>query len=483
MGDSSYLLVLQNTFEKKAFVYAPEEKEIIPVNANGFANAVHLAYTYHYPLVIGPDDIWLLICQGLANHVNSDPAKYESMVVKPNRPKTIFIRNDALPDLAAKDWKKLIEDFEQETRLYTQPKVNSLLVQEFSTTTPVIKTVYKATVLETLKTYFDFLSGSGCGIPYIRLTGSVADWEKIDSLAGELDQYDLAFWTKELKPVLKQFIDARKGNADIKFWKNIYKEISYYGVTHMNGWLLKLYPYLQATETLKENMETGSVMLKETFRKNPYLAGNDYIFSDITIHAFPKGYTHVPVTWVNAYKNPAETKNLVLRAGFMGLKQDKTSMEIGTHISWAFMDEDTEAQHVSFEWQPDVMHKNKVWYSIEIHDTANTWPVYHPQKNTNYKEGITELKNFLGEKLKANAAYAGSKGKIKIVFIVTWMGTVELIDVKGCNAALAKEIETTVKTLPYDWKPCYVRPQEFGPPNENGKPAPVLGNMRLKLMI
>ncbi len=53
--------------------YPTSHKNIVQARMHAFVDAVGRAYSEHRPLVISPDMIWLLICQGFSTHVNSNP--------------------------------------------------------------------------------------------------------------------------------------------------------------------------------------------------------------------------------------------------------------------------------------------------------------------------------------------------------------------------------------------------------------------------
>lgn len=44
---------------------------------HGFLGAAFTAYNFHIPLAFGPDDFWLLITQGIAQHLGGDPKRAE----------------------------------------------------------------------------------------------------------------------------------------------------------------------------------------------------------------------------------------------------------------------------------------------------------------------------------------------------------------------------------------------------------------------
>jgi len=56
-----------------------------------------------------------------------------------------------------------------------------------------------------------YMMECGCGIPKVRLMGSLNDWENIRDRALELKKYDLEFWIDAILPILNKFIAAYKG--------------------------------------------------------------------------------------------------------------------------------------------------------------------------------------------------------------------------------------------------------------------------------
>ena len=58
-------------------------------------------------------------------------------------------------------------------------------------------------LMNTLKAYFSYQLVTMCGIPEVTLEGTVDDWKKLRDKALALAWYDLEWWTKALKPVLK----------------------------------------------------------------------------------------------------------------------------------------------------------------------------------------------------------------------------------------------------------------------------------------
>jgi hypothetical protein len=56
--------------------------------------AVHTAFAWHYPLMLGPDDVWLCIAQGFGLHVEANPDALRSRFVRHEGKCTLTIRRD-----------------------------------------------------------------------------------------------------------------------------------------------------------------------------------------------------------------------------------------------------------------------------------------------------------------------------------------------------------------------------------------------------
>lgn len=65
-----------------------------------------------------------------------------------------------------------------------------------------------------------------CGIQNIHMGGTLEDWEKVVQRLASLKQFDvdgnLSYYVRRLLPVLEQFVETFKGQANLEFWNNIY---------------------------------------------------------------------------------------------------------------------------------------------------------------------------------------------------------------------------------------------------------------------
>ena len=63
---------------------------------NFFLAALHASFMHHLPFELRPDDLWLIIEQGVANHVNLNPEEFRAIFVDYTGKKKIVVRDDNL---------------------------------------------------------------------------------------------------------------------------------------------------------------------------------------------------------------------------------------------------------------------------------------------------------------------------------------------------------------------------------------------------
>jgi hypothetical protein len=98
-----------------------------------------------------------------------------------------------------------------------------------------------------------------------------------------LDDFDLDWWTKALKPICHEFAEAAAGRVDLQHWSEIIKKGHTYGTDLIDGWLAKLIPY------------TVDYLSKEAKHRNGLLAHENQN-SGISPSSLPKGLSLVPFT-------------------------------------------------------------------------------------------------------------------------------------------------------------------------------------------
>ena len=299
-----------------------KEKRLFSLGTDVCYKAFVKAYAQHRPIVITPDMMWLLICQGFSYHVNLDPEKYRDLLVSHSGKLDIIVSRNTGNQYTKEDVEFIVSGFAEQVKEYTKGSIASDLVGNFSTTRPLEHLVSQITLLDVVKDYFEFIQYECiCGIPYIKLKGTPADWASMINRIHQFDQFGLEWWTTQLEPILQEFVEAAKGNPNLSFWKSIVKKNRPDEIvgrrcipegpplTKIDGWILKFFPYCQDGRT-PEKVSIAHSLLPET----------------------------VSVPFIHRYVDDAgnlvKDEHLEMTAGFFGVKEDPKTYEMSPVMGW-----------------------------------------------------------------------------------------------------------------------------------------------------
>ena len=220
---------------------------------DAFFRTVVTAYANHQSLVLSPDMIWLLISQGFARYVNAHPEELRPQLVEHDGKMDLVVitPEELLTDNP--DWEKIMGDFSDSIQKYTKGDIAKTIAADFTTTTPVTRIASEITLMESVKSYFEYVvMYLACGIPSVTLQGTPKDWQLVLDKAKRLKPYGLTKWIEELEPILTEFVRTAKGKPDQLFWQRMVKEVrlprlkgggcSFDKPTELDGWVLKLFP-------------------------------------------------------------------------------------------------------------------------------------------------------------------------------------------------------------------------------------------------
>lgn len=447
----------------KEITYFPEEHSKHGA-VNGFNNCliqtVQECYDNHRPLILSPDAIWLAVCQGVAIHINQNYDSLKNVIFIADKPDEIIIRNDSL-EYSSKHWTNLIEALSLETKKYTNDDFYSFFVPEFSTTNSISKTAFQVTLLNSFNKAFKYIGESGCGIPSITVTGKKEDWTLILKNLKLLDKIGLSYWADELRPIIKQFINASQNETDPVFWKDIYKNASEYGGFYISGWIIKFFPYTKelASEGEFDN-RTGLTKIAEIYKKNEFLGGYDYLTSTLSTDNFPSGIVKIPVTW-NDHINDT-IRDIEIYAGFFAIKQysDKTLEPL---ISWAICDKNSKsAEHELIIGRTRYQEYKPEYWSPHFAQDVTDSAVYDIKTFKTHKASIAYIKSILADSLQnsifSKEQYSGKTIKIQILS----NGTVgKVLPEERQDDQLADYIKKILSAQPGKWFPALTHPSEI----------------------
>jgi hypothetical protein len=230
-----------------------------------FFNGMIDAFAFHNPVVLSPDVLWMLICQGFSHYVNENSESMRDILVDFSGSKALSVRTTQSPFSKNFDWAAVTDDFTRQMRSNVQNKeVVDMVVADFSTTDTDNLITSRITLMNTMQKFFEYrLQETICGIPYVTLQGTPDDWKKFAAKVHHLRDYGLDWWADQLEPIAAEFVKASQGNPDGEFWKNIVKktrpgELRGYGClpmggeTKFDGWFLKFLPFTENGMTPNE---------------------------------------------------------------------------------------------------------------------------------------------------------------------------------------------------------------------------------------
>lgn len=359
----------------------------------------------------------------------------------------------------------MIKDFCNETKNHTRNDLYDFFVPNFSTTTPVQTTVYQITLLESYKKKFSYVGETGCGIPQITITGNKEDWIWIFDHLSDLDKLGLTWWGKELRPIIKEFINVFDDKINVSFWDSIYKDAAEYGAFYISGWIIKFFPYLPTTgEDFLGYTSEGKGKYELGYRLNPYLYGNDYKLSTLGTESFPSGLSQIDIKWINYFNRT--TKKMEAYSGFFGVKQsqDKT---LEPFISWLVCKKDTSKVKMDVS---DVLslspkhHNDPQLWSPRICNEYTDSAIYDIKRFKSQQASLLFIRNKLNQNKEKyqqlnNIDLSGDT----LRFVITCDGSVAQIKLKGRNTENRKLIdffERELTTLPESWMPALAHPDK-----------------------
>ena len=308
--------VVKTSFNGEKLCYMGEDN---------FYKCIVQAFADHRSLVLSPDMVWLVIGQGFSRYVNAHSDELRDKLVHHQGKMVLQVdKNNDVLNPARGNWTKLLNDFSALIAEHTKGEVADMMVADFSTTGIDERIASQITLMETVKTYFDFWNTALiCGIPTITLEGTPEDWQKVREKARGLSKYGLEKWANELDPILAEFVKASEGTPNQAFWRDIvmkvrvdqFKSKQRCGgyepneTTHLDGWFLKFFP--------NEHGETQSDILY-----------TESMPSEMSLGNFTQDYID-PVTGASVGQIPVQ-----LWAGFVGVQVDAKTGALTPKIGW-----------------------------------------------------------------------------------------------------------------------------------------------------
>lgn len=291
-----------NTLKAGKIEAISDTKQIIVSSECGFVHAVYLAFNHHIPLCFGPDDLWNLIIQGVSKHIELNAEKLRHKFVDFDGKKTLMIQRDNFVKGSPKNnWAGCFEEWSaQITKNIGQENTNNL-IPNFSTTGLLEKAVHELSLMDCMKSYFEYGMRTCCGISKVKLLGSLEDWKELRKMLTNLRQYDLDWWMDAIEPVVDMIIKTYNGELkkeeSKRFWYSIYKKYSTHGSgasTYVTGWITNFFPYT-SNDSKRHRFTTLEYLMKEDKEEN---RGWGTLPGSIEHNVVPNGVLSCPFNWI-----------------------------------------------------------------------------------------------------------------------------------------------------------------------------------------
>ncbi len=297
--------------------------------------AVHRAFMDHRPLCLSPDMIWLMICQGVANHINAHAEELRPRIVSNQGKITIEVRRDDFVKGSPENpWSEVFHEFSVQIRDHVGAGIE-LFVPSFSTTGPVERAAAEVVLLDAMQSYFEYVVHTMCGIPTITLEGTHEDWKALAERVQGFREFGLERWIDVLSPILDQFALASQGDVDKTFWRSLYKLNGQSGGPIITGWITAFFPYLKDYRTRRATVPSQIVVEDDRNDLEEMLYPGDKPVTGWatgpTIEHLPGGLSIAPFRW-NYLDRSFDMEFL---GGFVGVAQDQETLTLRPEIGWA----------------------------------------------------------------------------------------------------------------------------------------------------
>jgi hypothetical protein len=303
------------------------------VLAHPFIAGLHRAFQEHRPFCLSPDMVWLLLCQGVAHHVNAHAETLRPRLVKHQGKARIEVRrDDFIKGSPENPWGDVVAALSVQVRDHLG-EAHDLFVPRFSTTGPAERVAAEIVLLDAVQSYFEYVLRTLCGIPEITLEGTAEDWQQLADRAQYFAALDLEWWLTPLRPVLQELAAAARGEVRRAFWESIYKFGTFSGGAAVTGWAAAFFPYLkdEQGQPTRPNpwLTEGGAKLERL------LAGawdpKAFDRGSPSPGAFPSGLARAPFVW----EYLEQRFDMEFLGGFVGVAQDPATLTLRPEIGWA----------------------------------------------------------------------------------------------------------------------------------------------------
>lgn len=208
----------------------------------GLVDAHATSYNAHLPILFKPITLWVNIISQVVKIINFNSEALRNKYVNFENKKTLTITRCSVLLNPEEFVKLMVEEIKK--NILDQDFIDWVMLPNLKERE---KSVLLMMTMGCFKNYFNFVC-SDCGIPKIKIEGSIEEWLNIKSRLYKLSEfsklnYDCDKWIKELGLLIDNCIKCLKNDFDINYWKNYI--IGYYpkgsgSIPYLKGHILCL---------------------------------------------------------------------------------------------------------------------------------------------------------------------------------------------------------------------------------------------------
>lgn len=222
---------------------------------------IHQCFAEHYPLALSPDMLWFMIMHEIATTVRLHPDTYRELFTEAAKGQTkLDVRDDTLVKGSEdNDWTLALGLIRTELDKLIPGHLSKWMLPKLSTMTPESEMACIVGLMDAASPFYDYHVYTKCGLPRIRMLGTVEDYEKIAKGAktlAPLFREHLGPYFEALLPVLDKLVFETKSEfLDVGFWDSLYKFKSASGTDTFNGWITTFVNYVQTEKGIEPKPE------------------------------------------------------------------------------------------------------------------------------------------------------------------------------------------------------------------------------------
>lgn len=425
----------------ESYSIAQKDELLIGTKMHSFISALHYSYAQHRTISISPDMIWLMILQSVSEHINQNYDSLRTQIVNFDGKKEIVIqRDDFIKGNENNKWHEAIPTFSDSIEKFVTKDFYGLCDKDFSTTSYNEKIAFQVTLMNAVDNYFSFWTGTSCGIPSIILEGTAKDWKWIYNNVDKFNAFGLEHWINELKPILFQFVRARKGDVDKAFWQSIYKIHEDCVDIYVSGWIMNFFLFTYNPE--------GKLIPNKNIMSN-------YYFCDMAFNKIPTGISKANFKWYYHPENIllSDTFNMEFCAGFIGISQDVEHNTIRPNILWYVKDSLASTLETSNVSSVESLKVDCYDWYVKGFEVIEDKPIFFPELSKSYEEGEKNLQKYLQKEVSQLKGRDKFTGQMLIGFRILKDGSINNIeiiksDIPNLNEMLRNIVENIPKCTP-----------------------------------